>query len=204
MLNHKRLAAAAASAFLLASASAFAAGGHQERSAMISALENAKISPSDAITAAEKETQGKASNLRFVDEHNTPAYIVEIQKPGAVTVVRVDPKTGQVSSGDQTELAALGGAKTSLAQAVEIAEKDAGGKALYARLVDRRGHPEYEVAVLKDGRVARIAVDTNGQVLARAARNEHRTHGQPMPRQQNGAMPMPSPNAPASPGTQVK
>lgn len=62
-------------------------------------------------------------------------------------------------AGDQGDIKMLSEAKITLIQAIEIAEKDQGGKALDASIDDDSFTPTFEVSVTKDGKVYDVRVD---------------------------------------------
>lgn len=67
---------------------------------------------------------------------------------------------------DAQEMAKLTSAKTSLAQAIAIAEKETGGKAIDAGFDNQDGTTTLEVEVLKDKSVSKVVVDAEtGQVV---------------------------------------
>jgi uncharacterized membrane protein YkoI len=71
---------------------------------------------------------------------------------------------------DSQEMAKLMEAKTSLAQAIAIAEKETGGKAINADFGSEDGVTTLEVEVLKDKNVSKVVVDAEtGKVLKVAA-----------------------------------
>lgn len=62
-------------------------------------------------------------------------------------------------AGDQGDVKMLSEAKISLVQAIEIAEKSQGGKAIDAGIDDDSFTPTFEVSVAKDGKVYDVRVD---------------------------------------------
>ncbi len=61
-------------------------------------LQQARVSLTDAVQAAEAAEGGKASGAMFVGGGNTPGYEVEIVSPdGGTHSVFVDAQTGQIS-----------------------------------------------------------------------------------------------------------
>lgn len=81
--------------------SAFAADSKEENEAM--AIANAKISLSQAITAAEQHVGGKASKAEFGSENGQNLFEVEVVKGNTVTDVKVDPSSGAVTSADNDQ-----------------------------------------------------------------------------------------------------
>jgi uncharacterized membrane protein YkoI len=151
----------------------------QEGKAEIQEFENAKLSLAEAITAAEKHTQGKAMDAAFADYNGAPAYEVKTFQNGAVWDGIIDAMSGEmIGEGettaesdldreDKAELAAFKTAKQTLLQALKVAEEHAGGKAIDGGLDEVDGKVVYEVEIVKNGKVE--AVDVNpetGQIAA--------------------------------------
>lgn len=84
--------------------------------------------------------------------------------------------TGQNDTrGEASELAALQGAKVSLSEAIGIAEKEAGGKAVEAGIDDENGQYAYEVEVLGSDAEQEVLIDpASGKVtkIAKADQDE--------------------------------
>jgi uncharacterized membrane protein YkoI len=67
---------------------------------------------------------------------------------------------------DAEEVRALSEAKISLVQAITAAEQYQGGQAYEAGLEDDSFKPEYEIGVVKDGKVYEVRVDgVSGEVI---------------------------------------
>ncbi len=67
----------------------------------------------------------------------------------------------------------LAQAKISLAQAITAAEQHVGGRATRAELENRKGKTAFEVEIVKDRAVSKVAVDAaDGRVLATTADRE--------------------------------
>lgn len=65
----------------------------------------------------------------------------------------------------RSEYEALTGAKLSLAQAIEVAEKQGNGKAIEAEFEAKKGGAEYEIMVLTQDKLIKYKLDANsGQV----------------------------------------
>ena len=129
----------------------------EESKAEIQAFENAKVSLSDAISAAEKHTQGKAMDAAFADYNGAPAYQVKTFQHGAVWDGIIDATSGEVigdgettsesdlERDDKAELAAFKTASQTLLQALKAAEEHAGGKAIDGGLEEVGGKVVYAV-----------------------------------------------------------
>jgi uncharacterized membrane protein YkoI len=85
------------------------------------------------------------------------------------TVVALAGAAGIAHAGDKpdaAEMAKLAAAKTSLSQAIAIAEKETGGKAIDAGFDNEDGTLSLEIEVLKDNAVSKVIVDADsGKVL---------------------------------------
>lgn len=138
----------------------------------------------DAISAAEKHAGGKALDATFEDKGGNPAYHIKTYQHSAVWEGSVDANSGavigqgkttpeaQLDQEDRAELSALQSAKVTLSQAVAMAEKHAGGKAIDAGLEERGGKVAYEVEVVKNGAVETVLVDpASGQATPGPARS---------------------------------
>lgn len=72
----------------------------------------------------------------------------------------------QSGAKDDSEIAAVLSAQTSLGDAVRIAEKSANGKAFEAAMEDEDGRNLYEIAVLSGDKVTEFAIDpATGEIL---------------------------------------
>jgi uncharacterized membrane protein YkoI len=151
----------------------------QEGKAEIQAFENAKVSLADAISAAEKHTQGKAMDAAFADYNGAPAYEVKTFQNGAVWDGIIDADSGEMigegettaesdlDRDDKAELAAFKTTKQTLLQALKAAEEHAGGKAIDGGLEEVDGKVVYEVEVVKNGKVETVDVNPeNGEIVA--------------------------------------
>ena len=85
------------------------------------------------------------------------------------TVVALAGAAGIAQAGDKpdaAEMAKLAAAKTSLSQAIAIAEKETGGKAIDAGFDNEDGTLSLEIEVLKDNAVSKVIIDADsGKVL---------------------------------------
>ena len=70
---------------------------------------------------------------------------------------------------DSQEMARLMAARTSLAQAVAIAEKETGGKAIDADFSDEDGRLTLEIEVLKDNAVRKVIIDAETGKVTKVA-----------------------------------
>lgn len=68
-------------------------------------------------------------------------------------------------AGDRSELQALEASKISLSDAIALAEKEIGGKAVEAGIDDDSLKPEIEVSVVKDGKFYDVRIDAEKGVV---------------------------------------
>jgi len=89
------------------------------------------------------------------------------------TIVALGGAAGIAQAGDKPdaqEMAKLAAAKTSLSQAIVIAEKETGGKAIDADFDNEDGTLSLEIEVLKDNAVSKVIIDADtGKVVKVAA-----------------------------------
>ena len=85
------------------------------------------------------------------------------------TIVALGGAAGIAQAGDKldaAEMAKLAAAKTSLSQAIAIAEKETGGKAIDADFDNKDGTLSLEIEVLKDNAVSKVIIDADtGKVV---------------------------------------
>ena len=192
MMNHPVLAPALLSALLFSAAPVLAAppklhfaAAEQEIKAEhaskveLEAFSQVKVALAAAIAAANKHTSGGAVvDASFDAGDGKPTYKVKTYQNSSVWEGIVDAASGQVTGvgkttpeseldqEDKAELAGLKQATTTLAQAVDTAEKQVGGKAFSAGLEETNGKIVFEVMVLKNGAVRKIVIDPKtGQIL---------------------------------------
>jgi uncharacterized membrane protein YkoI len=91
------------------------------------------------------------------------------------TIVALGGAAGIAQAGDKpdaAEMAKLMAAKTSLTQAIAIAEKETGGKAIDADFDNENGALSLEIEVLKDKAVSKVIIDADtGKVVKIAVAN---------------------------------
>ena len=82
---------------------------------------------------------------------------------GAVTNVA---QAGESKEKEAKELQLFSKAKISLIEAIKAAEQNTGGKALEAELDDGSNAVQFEIKILKDGKIYEVLVDgTTGNIL---------------------------------------
>lgn len=145
--------------------------------ARITAFNDVLVPLDKAVATADKAIGGQAIDVDFRHQGERLVYRMHILKANTATPVIVDAMSGKIvhegraiplrdfDRKDRTEMAALKGASTSLAKAAEAAASHAGGKAMAATLESAHGSLNYEIAVVKDGKVQRLKVNSaNGQI----------------------------------------
>ena len=192
MMNRHTLAPALLSALLFSAAPVLAAQPKLQVAAAeqeiktehaskveLKAFSQVKVALATAIAAANKHTSGGAVvDVSFDVGNGKPAYKVKTYQNSSVWEGIVDAASGQVTGvgkttpeseldqEDKAELAGLKQATTTLAQAVDTAEKQVVGKAISAGLEETNGKIVFEVMVLKNGSVRKIVIDPKtGQIL---------------------------------------
>jgi len=181
---HTKAIVMGASAGLLLSASAFAAGTAQEKAAPAAAPATVdafvkmapKVALGTAIQDAEKNSPGRLVQIRFIDPYGHATYEAIFVSGSQVVTEDVDPNTGRagpprsipIHSGPAmrqrglgNEEAALKGLKSptwSLQEAIDTAQQQVPGRAMDARLTENAGKPVYAIGVVSDGKVRTVDV----------------------------------------------
>src|SRR5215204_2528414 len=153
--------------------------GRTSRSASdVQAIQNLKVSLSQAIDTAEKQGQGKAIDAEFKRDGTAGHYEVKVLSDNGNKLVlhRVDGNSGQVTGSDNQPLekyftrlkpADVANAHTSLKQALATAEKQANGKAIDAEVEREGSGVQYKITVANGDRTQDVRIDGNGQVVSR-------------------------------------
>lgn len=159
-------------AVLLGGASKAAAADTSE----VQALARAKLSLTQAIEAAEREGDGKAIEAEFDADSGRSRYDVKVLGRDKLVEYTLDADTGKVLETSNEPIEKLfsrlepddvRGARTTLAQAIGIAEQHTKGKAVDAE-VDREGESiRYDVTILKsDGSIQELEIDgASGKII---------------------------------------
>lgn len=197
MSSSRRLPTALAIAVLTAGSAAFAASTAQSAPAGDAVNGSAAapaatgttttaqgpLTPQQAIAAAEQSAGGRATRINAKHKNGADFYRVKVLANGAAEMVKIDAASGKILStekpglvarvferADKNEAAKMLSAKTTLAAAIDTAEKQTGGKMHEARIEDEDGRLAYEVETLKGHakQRVRIDVDTGQVVLAKA------------------------------------
>jgi hypothetical protein len=133
----------------------------------------------DAVTNIESMSGGRVAEITFNNVAGTPGYAVIVLKGSEVRFWRLDKPTGKPAEltaasapawmltwRNQRRAAVLTAAKVSLADAIRTAEAaNRGAPAVVAGIARSAGKPSssvhaYMVGILKDGRLIRVAVNT--------------------------------------------
>jgi len=139
----------------------------------------APISLAQAIRAAEKQTGGRARKAEMERERGVYVYEIKTVSKDSSAKVHVDPTSGNVlrvrtpgfiagitnlfdrddQRKDQAAFAQLEASSMTLAGAVDLAEKETGGRAVQAALKSRYGSMLFEASVVKDWTTHKVLVD---------------------------------------------
>lgn len=138
----------------------------------IEAARRAKVSLTDAISAAQRQSHGNVVSAKFELRQGTPEYLIRTFDAGSqqLWIGHVDADSGQligqgetiplgqVPEADRQELTASVRSRSSLAQAVQTAERQGGGKALSAALSTQDGQVRYRMELLKSNGRTQMAM----------------------------------------------
>lgn len=170
--------------YLLLGGTALAAPQLTEHRESLENLDVTAVSLPSAIAAIEAKAGGKVMNIRFEDDGGAPVYDAVVVTPHEVGVARVYARTGNVSGIDddktsnlslkweqRRDVTSFAKATIPLSTAIETAEQIAGAPAVNAGLAKPLTPTNdvlaYNIEVVKDGQVERIAVDANtDQIIA--------------------------------------
>jgi uncharacterized membrane protein YkoI/sporulation protein YlmC with PRC-barrel domain len=144
----------------------------------VQAIQNLKVSLSQAIDTAEKQGQGKAIDADFERDGTAGHYEIKVLSDNGNKLVeyKVDGNSGQVTGTDNQPIekyftrlkpADVANAPTSLKQALATAEKQASGKAIAAEVEREGSGVQYKVTVANGDRTQDVRIDGNGQVVSR-------------------------------------
>ena len=132
-----------------------------------------------AVRVAEKQTGGRARKAEMETERGIDVYEIKTVSKEGSTKVHVDPASGNVvrvntpgivaavagvfdrdeQREDQAALARLEASSMSLADAIDAAQKETGGRAVKAMLKSRHGSTLFEVKVVKDSTTQKVLID---------------------------------------------
>lgn len=136
------------------------------------ALGSATVSLTQAVEIGEKQGQGKTIGAEFDIEKERPVWEVKVLNNSGVSEYKVDAMSGQVAKIEDeyirgklttfvtgTNLKDLERVKTTLAQAVGMAERKFGGKAVKVQVEHERGGVQFDVFVRTSDRTDRVKID---------------------------------------------
>ena len=149
--------------------------GHHARD--LRAQQAARITLAQAVEAAENRGQGRAVEAKFETRDGAGAYEIKVLGgDGKLVEHRVDGGSGQVTESEDHPVegffsrlrpADVQDARTTLRQAIAIAEQSAGGRAAEAEAERGGGAVRYRITVADGGRTREVGVDANGQAVMR-------------------------------------
>jgi uncharacterized membrane protein YkoI len=144
------------------------------------AFSQAKTSLTQAINTAEKAQggQARAVDAEFDHDDGKSLYEIKVMSGDQVMTYHIDAVSGQSTKSEEqgaladflgvnkVDPAKLTGAKTTLAQAIGVAEQNTNGKAIEAEVDEDTGGIHYEVTVLVGDDTREVEVDgSTGEIL---------------------------------------
>jgi len=135
-------------------------------SAELSAFAGARLSPEQAIAAAQQGRAGRVVEIGFAANGGVGWYSVLMAGKDGLHYLRVDPAGGKVSAGDRPavtpaeldavgrrDLAELAAAKVDLRQAVaDVTAQAGGGRVICAGVEQLGGVPQYYATTVAGGK----------------------------------------------------
>jgi uncharacterized membrane protein YkoI len=178
MYHRITLPAALAAALTFGAVPASAAAPNQAGAPDLVGLQQAKISLDQAISAVESQSGGNATRATFRTMNGQSGYVVSVFAANGTKEYLVDPQSGAVrpqattstmqtseEAMDKADLSALRGAKSTLPQAVSMAEQQNGGKAIAAQIEKRNNKVAYNIQIVQNGQLSSVWVDPmRGQI----------------------------------------
>lgn len=137
----------------------------------IKVFADVRISARDAMSLVEKRIGAKVVDISFDGQGDRLAYRIKAQRLGKIWNGMIDASTGELigdallipvsrlNASDKVQLTDLKTAGLDLLDAVAIAEKCAGGKAVSAGLGDVDGKLAFLVVVVADGGLKEVSID---------------------------------------------
>jgi uncharacterized membrane protein YkoI len=136
----------------------------------------AKTSLAQVVRAAEERSGGRARKVEMESDKGVEVYEIKTVSKDKSTKVMIDPVTGNIvrvdgpgflssvfdgddQKEDRADLARLEASPLTLASAIEIAEKEGGGRAIEAAMMSQYGSTLFEVRVVKDWTLHKVWVD---------------------------------------------
>jgi uncharacterized membrane protein YkoI len=151
----------------------------------------AQITLQEVISNVEKTSGGRVVAVEleqkcnlFCSKASSPLFEVESVKDGTATKYFVDPVTGKIIEQKNCWWSALdfdsswktegfNNIKMSMEQAVAAAEQATGGKAMSARLKERKGLLFYQVQTISEGSVKAVLIDPDNGKSYQAPQSSH-------------------------------
>lgn len=165
MKKHVRALSVIPTASLLAAGAQSVAAQPQP----VAAVAQTKVSPEQAITTAQKQVGGQATDIKLKGKYGTPAYKVELRNGNQEHTLYIDATSGQVVGNKaETEWKPVRPTAISLERAIQIAQGKVKGRVMEAERDHNRGQVVYKVEILAADNVPhKVVVDANnGNVLA--------------------------------------
>jgi uncharacterized membrane protein YkoI len=171
-MNYLKILASTALVVGFAAPATFAASSTDAKD-----VQNAKMSLADAVKAAqEAESGSKAIYGKFHVTNGVGKYEIVVVNNGKTDTLVVDPTTGDAvkakrDSADKTDKkgeATIESAQTTLAAAIDTAEKQ-GGRALEAELDTKKNTTAYEIEIANGDSTSTVWVDVNsGDIIKKS------------------------------------
>ena len=134
----------------------------------------AQITLAQAIDTAEQQGQAKAISAEFEEDDGGQWEIKVIRSDGSLIEHTIDGKTGQIRRSENQRLESIfsrlkpadfQNARTSLKQAIALAEQQGGGRAVEAEIERENNTVQYEITVVNGDRSTELKISAEGQIL---------------------------------------
>lgn len=146
--------------------------GHHARD--LRTQQAARITLAQAVESAENRGEGRAVEARFETRSGAGAYGIKVLGgDGKLFEHRVDGNSGQVTKSEGHPVEGffsrlrpvdVRDARTTLGQAIAIAEQSAGGRAAEAEAEREGGAVRYRITVANGDRTKEVRVDADGRI----------------------------------------
>jgi uncharacterized membrane protein YkoI len=127
-----------------------------------------------AIDTAEQQGQAKAVSAEFEEDDGGQWEIKVIRSDGSLVEHTIDGRTGQIRKSETQRLESIfsrlkpadfQNARTSLKQAIALAEQQGGGRAVEAEIERENNTVQYEITVVNGDRSTELKISADGQIL---------------------------------------
>ncbi len=134
----------------------------------------AQITLAQAIDTAEQQGQAKAISAEFEEDDGGQWEIKVIRSDGSLIEHTIDGRTGQIRKSENQRLESIfsrlkpadfQNARTSLKQAIALAEQQGGGRAVEAEIERENNTVQYEITVVNGDRSTELKISADGQIL---------------------------------------